>query len=138
MFRATQPSLKVARGQWNGTALVPTLEGSQIANNLHLLSRAAGGYPEFLLRTPVSFGEGVRLCVFSKEDAECVDRLRPGLPIDLHGWPGYDAGCPETNSWRNRIQTYFDDDDEPYPQDLDFDRVRPRLAERPEPGNTLE
>lgn len=67
-----------------------------------------------------------------------VNRIRPGMPIELHGWSGYDAGCPETNSWRNRIQMYLDDDDEPYPQDRDFDRVRPRLAELPEAGNTLE
>jgi hypothetical protein len=70
-FRATKPSLRVARGHWNA-ALVPTLEGHQIASNLSLLSRAAGGCPELLLRAPVSLAGRARVCVFSKEDADLV------------------------------------------------------------------
>jgi hypothetical protein len=106
-FRATQPALEAARGHWNGAALVPTLEGRQIANNLPLLSRAAGRSPELLLRAPVSLGRDARLCVFSKEDAACVDRLGPGLPMELHAWPEYDAGCPDTAAWRHRIDAYL-------------------------------
>jgi len=124
-FRATDPSLEAARGYWNGAALVPTLERHQIARNLRLLSRAARGCPELLLRAPVSLAEEVRTCAFSNEDADSVERMNPPWPVERYQWPEYDAGCRDTCASRERIGAYLVGD-APYPDDLDFDRVRRR------------
>lgn len=122
-FKDSKPSMERARGQWNAPARVPTLEGPQITQGLSLFSRAAGRCPELLLRAPVSLRDGFRLWVFSKEDADVAGSLMPTLPMELHAWPGYDAICPETESWRDRIRAYFEGS-APYPKDLDFDRIR--------------
>jgi hypothetical protein len=133
-FRATQPEARQARGYWNGTALVPTLEKGQIAANGSLFSRAAGKHPELLLRAPVPVGSA-RLHVFSRDDARSVSRLSSEIKLEVHAFDGYDAACAQTAAWRSQIEAYFTGESVDPPA-LDFDRVRPRLRPLNDTGHT--
>lgn len=123
-FRRTDPSLRRARGYWNGGILVPTLRGAQIGENLSLLSLARRG-PELLIRAPVPLNQLAALHVFSEEDADSVHRVAPELAVELHSFPDYDSTGVETTRSRVRIDAYFNGVAS-YPGDLEFDRIRPR------------
>lgn len=90
-LRATDPPPEKARGFFNGSRVVPTLEGDQIASHGKLLRRAPGGMPELLLRPPVALRRFARVVAFSEPDADLLRRLDWPIPVEARPFPGYDA-----------------------------------------------
>jgi hypothetical protein len=127
-FREQRPNARVARGYWNHPIQIPTLHGDQIKLELSLLSRASGGMPELLLRSPVRIDNRLKLWVFSREDMEALRALREplqlsGMSLGIHSLEGYDCQSHDTGIWRSRIESYFAGQ-APFPADLNFDRKR--------------
>ena len=125
-FHRMEPDVERARGYWNEPIQVPTLRGNQIVQGLRLLSRAASGIPELLLRAPVSIDDGFTLWVFSDDDMSAVTTLQHalgGVRVRRHLMDGYESRASNTRLWRSRIDSYFAGQ-APFPAALDFDRRR--------------
>ena len=90
-LRATSPSPEKARGFFNGSRVVPTLEGRQLALHHRLMRRAPGGIPELLLTPPVPLRRFARVVAFSAPDADLLRRLGWPLPVEEQSFPGYQA-----------------------------------------------
>jgi hypothetical protein len=125
-FRATQPPTDRARGYWNDPILVPTLRGSQIADQSRLFSRASSGVPELLLQSPVTVDEQITVWAFSEDDTKAAALLETefaSIRVHHHPIDSYEARAPLTRAWRSRIEEYFLGR-APFPSAFDFDRKR--------------
>jgi len=125
-FRRAGPNEEKARGYWNDPIQVPTLRGSQIAQGLRRLGRAASGIPELLLHAPVRVDDRFTLWAFSDDDMNAVATLQSawhGIRVRRCVMDGYESQAADTQIWRARIDSYFARRGE-FPAALDFDRKK--------------
>ncbi|MGO9597728.1 MAG: hypothetical protein ACLP7Q_06980 [Isosphaeraceae bacterium] len=128
-FRDSSPSAeRVRRSFWHEGLAVPVLTGTQITDG----PRSVGfrtRMPELLIRSCYSLRPSDTLYLFSNLDLASLQRMPDALEARV--------GCSETLAWyaardrvdqsvRRRIEAYFEHSDVPFPDELNFDRVRAR------------
>jgi len=128
-FRASNPPAeRMRRSFWHDGLAVPVLAGTQITDR----PRSVGfrtDMPELLIHSCYNLRSSDALYLFSNFDLASLRRM-PDAPEAR-------VGCSESSAWyavqdrvdpsvRRRIEAYFEQSDVPFPDELNFDRVRPR------------
>jgi hypothetical protein len=128
-FRASNPSLdRMRRSFWHDGLAVPVLAGKQITDSPRSVGFGSD-MPELLLRSRYNLRPSDTLYLFSDFDLASVRKLvdAPKHQVaEASPFEWYAAQDRVGAEMRRRIEDYFEEPDSSCPDDLNFDRLRPR------------